>query len=684
MSNLSNRLQQRPFIRLLFCFCFGIILAECFSPHKKTAFVAIPAILLLLLLFGLKSFKDEISGALILFVFIFLGFFWALHRRYDPKEIPYGIYQAVLDEFPVKKGFSQRAILKLVNSGDKLTAYFDTSGFNPSLKPGCILVFEGKPQLIKNSGNPFEFDYQKYARRNGIGYNIHLNCNEYQFRSNRIKNLRYSALIVRDRLQEKLNGSGIEEKTLKVISAITLGTRDYLDPETTKSFTRTGTLHVLAVSGGNVAVVYAFIYLFFGFLKKRKTSYIFTVLVLTGIWAYTFITGLSPSVLRAAVMFSFISIGTSVKRSPDIYNILASSAFILLFFKPFLLYDVGFQLSYAAVTAIVFLQPLFFRLFYSKYWLIDKLWMLFTISIAAQIGTLPFSLWYFHQFPIYFWLSNLIVVPLVSVFLYLTFFVIFINPFFPLVGFYIMQLLSVVGGWMLKFLQFVEYLPHAVIENIYFSADQLFFCTLFIALSAAYLIYKKSIYIFASLSSLAALLLLTTIDLWKIQERDEIVIFNSKDRILLAFTKGNKTTWITDKTSLLPERFDYIIKPYEGFRRIKNSQFINFSQTGFYKNEMIAIKNNFINYNGVRIYLQNKEDSCRYNDFKFMDFIFTSNHKRIKSSSQIDLIQLNPPMILKINKASLPGFSQTGEARALQIKIDQKSADKKNFRIRNW
>ena len=467
MSNQGNRLQQAPFIRILIYFSTGIALAEWVLPPKNLFWFMIPVFLILCLIFRSKRSVQDFSGLLVLLIFLSLGFSWAVHRRYDPKQLPKGEYRAVLDEFPLEKGNSYRAAVKLTGSGTKILAYFDKSVAITTAKPGMPLCFKGQPQLITNAGNPFEFNYRKYVIRNNIGHRIYLKQKDYHFLSAaRTWNLRYEALILREILLKRLQETGIKGEIFRVISAITLGARDNLDPETTRSFTRTGTLHVLAVSGGNVAVVYVFLYLFFGFLNKRRTVAIFTVLILAGIWMYTFITGLSPSVLRAAVMFSFITVGKSMRRNPDTYNILASSAFILLFVQPSLLYDVGFQLSYAAVFAIVFLQPIFFKLFYSKYWIIDKLWIFFTVSLAAQVGTLPFSLWYFHQFPVYFWLSNIIVVPLVSLFLYLTFFVILIAPLIPTVAFFTSQVLALTGGMMLKFLHFVEYLPLAVIENI--------------------------------------------------------------------------------------------------------------------------------------------------------------------------------------------------------------------------
>jgi len=272
MSNQGNRLQQAPFIRILLYFACGIAIAEWVLPPKNLLWWILPALLILFLVFQKKLSKQDFSGFLILLIFLSLGLSWAVHRRYDPKELPYGVYVAVLDEFPLKKANSYRAEAELAGSGIKILVYFEKSEDFFTAKPGVFFCFKGKPQLITNAGNPYEFNYRKYALRNNIGHRIYLKQKDYHF-SGPVKRkweLRHEALRVRENFLNKLQNTGITGETFRVISAITLGARDNLDPETTRSFTRTGTLHVLAVSGGNVAVVYIFLYLIFGFLNKRQ------------------------------------------------------------------------------------------------------------------------------------------------------------------------------------------------------------------------------------------------------------------------------------------------------------------------------------------------------------------------------------------------------------------------------
>ena len=210
--------------------------------------------------------------------------------------------------------------------------------------------------------------------------------------------------------------NGVEGKQLKVASALLLGYRENLDKELVKSYASAGAMHVLAVSGLHVGILYLLLTRIFSFLKKVKKvkngKFILTILIVSFLWFYAIMTGLSASVMRATTMFSFIVIGNELlNRKTSIYNTLAVSAIILMIINPFIVYQVGFQLSYVAVVGIVYLQPKLNRLFYSRYKLVRGVWAITCVSLAAQIATFPLSLHYFHQFSTYFFISNLIVIP---------------------------------------------------------------------------------------------------------------------------------------------------------------------------------------------------------------------------------------------------------------------------------
>lgn len=686
MATLGERLHSAPFVRLLVPFIAGIVLAEWLLPEKNWIYLLLPVILTPLVFFFKKcSCKhDLIVGALLLLIFLSLGFTLGVNLRYVPEKLIGEKYFAVLDEFPVDKGKSFRAVIRLIKPEIKVLAYFEKSEEIALAKPGALFHFMASPELITNQGNPFEFDYKKYSIRNKIGHRVYLKIGGYHFLpSEQILNLQDRALILRQRLLGSLSRNGVKGETFKVISGITFGARDNLDPETTQSFIRTGTIHVLAVSGGNVAVIYILLNFLLRFLNRHKVGIVLhTLILVSGIWGYALITGLSPSVLRAATMFTFIVIGNNISRQPNVYNSLAASAFILLCFNPENLYDVGFQLSYAAVFSIVFMQPVLYKSFYLNNWILDKAWLLLSVSLAAQIGTLPFSLYYFHQFPTYFWLSNLIVVPLVTLLLYLTLLIIAIIPFIPLLGLMMAHFLNWIGDKMLQFLEFVEKLPFAVIENIYPSVSELLSISMFFILTALFIIYKKGKFAILALGALIMMLLINNISLYNTLSRKEIVLFNIPGKTLIAFTIGRQTTWLTTEKQGSFERLSYFTKPYKGFRKIKKETMIILSDTTSQSNSSLRIKNNFISFSGLNLFLLSNDQIPyeKFNGFpQTVVFLLTGNSiprttsPQFISSKSLNLTTCSPAAFytegILFNNLNKIGNFNANNAGAVKITI---------------
>ena len=242
--------------------------------------------------------------------------------------------------------------------------------------------------------------------------------------------------------------------------------KDELDFEVKQAYAAAGAMHVLAVSGLHVGIIFLILNTLLAILDTSKKGRIVkAIILLISLWSYAMITGLSPSVLRAATMFSFVIMGTVLNRSSSIYNTLAASAFFILIINPNLLFEVGFQLSYVAVLGIVYLQPLIYKRIYTRWWLLDKVWAITAVSIAAQIATLPLTLFYFNQFPVYFMLSNLLVIPSAAVILILGILLFIASP---------IPFISESIGWVLnKFIEGlnfgikeIEVLPNSLIEGL--------------------------------------------------------------------------------------------------------------------------------------------------------------------------------------------------------------------------
>ena len=559
---------------------------------------------------------------------LFLGIFIATDLKYRPQPLSKSEYFAVIDEFPIEKEKSFRAVIRLTEPKIKVLAYFEKSDQITNVEPGTVIWFRGQPELLQKTGNPFEFDYQAYAIRNNIGHRIYLkNNNIFILKAEKNLNLMEWSLIIRDRLLKILEKSGMKGEVFHLVSSISLGAREELEPETTQSFAKTGVIHVLAVSGMNVAIIFVVLDLMLRFLKRKKGGIIlYALLILAAVWGYALITGMSASVLRAAAMFSFIVIGTNMSRHPNIYNTLAASAFVLLCFNPSLVYDVGFQLSYAAVFSIVFFHPSIFGLLYFKYWIPDQIWTLLSVSLAAQIGTLPFLLHYFHQFPTWFLLANLMVIPLVTLILYLTFIVFAVAPIFPFLGEIMARILDWAGQGMLFSVHFVERLPYSILDSLYPTDITLFLVVLIVVLVALFIIYKSPKALIASLISTIILLLFNNLSNYKTLSRREVVVFNLPGKTLIALTTGMETFWLTTEKSNLIDKLKYYTKPYEGFRDIKKSSVICISDSTHQNTNKLFRKENFLNFDGLTFCVLNnrKSKNIDWENFPQMDMILLS------------------------------------------------------------
>lgn len=613
MKQLSELLRKAPFLRIIVPFIGGIFAGE----YLTTLPVFYPVIGLGLLSSGLfilnkTSFRFEFFFGIVLsFLFFGIGFFRTNNQKFNPENYTDQEYFAVLDEYPVEKNKTFKAIILPVNHSEKILAYFPKLSALEHVNPGDILFLKGRPELINNNGNPFEFDYKEYLKYRKIGHQIFLKEDSFRFIPNQNRqNLRYKALILRNNLIRILQKNGLEGETLNVITSIALGARDELDKETLQSFANTGVIHVLSVSGLHVGIIFVVLNYLLAFMRRIKWGDIFLMLLLlSALWFYAFITGLSPAVLRATTMLSFFVIGRGINRNSNIFNTLAVSAFVLLFINPFMLFNVGFQLSYLSVIAIVLFQPCLYRLLHFKHFLPDKIWICLTVSVAAQIGVFPLTIAYFHQFPIYFWLTNLLVIIQSTLLIYLTFFIILISPIIPIAGRLVAPVLQWNTDGMLWSVKNIETLPYAVISDIYVPWDTMLLSIIIISLFTLYIIYRKAIFVKSSLVLIALLLTFKIFDTYKCQKEEEIIVFNIPGETVLAFTYGNQSTFILGEDRLSEQKIDYYIKPYCGKRGIKQKTFVNYSENLNWRNTYLKIKNGLMNFNGVTIDIVNESDN---------------------------------------------------------------------------
>lgn len=262
--------------------------------------------------------------------------------------------------------------------------------------------------------NPYQFDYANHLRKQSVFHEIILPKNRLILHPKKHR----SIFRVADQLRKHINSILSQQHSftttqLSIINALLLGQRQDVDQDTFKAYRDAGAIHILAVSGLHIGILL----LFLSFILKplhlagKWGKYISGILTIVFLWFFAIIAGLSPSVLRAVTMFSFITIGMYTQSKTSIYNSLFISIFLLLCYDPLSLFSVGFQLSYLAVFSIVYIQPLLAKQFSPHFYPLKKIWETFTVTVAAQIGILPVTLFYFHQFPFLFFVSNLLIIP---------------------------------------------------------------------------------------------------------------------------------------------------------------------------------------------------------------------------------------------------------------------------------
>ncbi|MEM9835808.1 MAG: ComEC/Rec2 family competence protein [Bacteroidota bacterium] len=292
-----------------------------------------------------------------------------------------------------------------------LLLYFSPTEQSGRLSIGNQLLVRTTPERIGSPLNPHAFDAANYWGHQSIFHRSFVRDKDWSFYRTRAVDVRQWATRLRQAwlssFEDYLSGD-----QLAVAAALVLGKRDLLTDDLRSAYADTGAVHVLAVSGLHVGIVAWIILGILGFFlpDRRWARWLKTLLAIMGIWSFALITGFSPSVQRAATMFSTLLLGTLRRRKTYLLNTLAGTAFILLCWQPQLLFQVGFQLSFAAVTGIgLFLRPIQRAYYFPQHWQ-RKIWSVLSVSIAAQIGTLPFSIYYFYQFPLYFLLSGSIVI----------------------------------------------------------------------------------------------------------------------------------------------------------------------------------------------------------------------------------------------------------------------------------
>lgn len=497
------------------------------------------------------------------------------------------------------------------------------------IEAGQTLLIKGCLQCLPHSGNPYGFEYGQYLFRQGVTAQMFVSADSMVVVDVASRmDLQGIAAAIRKWSIANFAESGIHGSALELLNAVVLGERAGIERELNDKFIRSGAIHLLAVSGLHVGIVYLFLnYLFSLFFKPNNI--IRLVLTILLLFFYAFITGFSPSVTRAVLMFSLIQTGKVYLRPVNIFNILALSAFIILLYNPLYLFHAGFWLSHLAVGGIVAFYPVIYGLLSFKFIVWRWVWSLISVSMAAQISTFPLSLWMFGAFPSYFLLTNMLLLPIMAPVLILAL-LILAGGSIPLVKTILGAPLQELLVYMENTVRFVESLPGAYVTNIWVSLvlmALLYFC---IVIWSLFLDERKPGYL---IQGFAAILLVLGVGLaqWTSKKTAcNLVVFNANGHLLVQISdRGMCSGFVSE--GLAPAQLGYAASGYDRRNVITHRGFVTIPDV---QAEGLS--------SVYRINLQKKNFCLVHGDGRFAvnQHIAPSDVLILSGSPQLDLMEL--------------------------------------------
>ena len=435
-----------------------------------------------------------------------------------------------------------------VSVSGKVIVHLSIDSASLKLIPGDNILIKSNIKKIENPLNSWGFNYASFLESKQIEYILYANNNwkyiKYEITLKRI------ATICRNYCIQTFKKAGLIGEEFAVASALTFGYKDELDNEIRNTFSSSGAMHILAVSGLHVGIIYLMMMSLFKLIRfPLKYSWIKFLITIFIIWSYALISGLSPSVIRATTMLSFFIVAELFNKSTNVYNILAISAVFLLIIDPFYLMQVSFQLSYFAVLGILYLQPKIKRMFFFRNWLVNKIWMISSVSIAAQIATFPLALFYFHRFPNYFLLTNLFVIPVAFVLLVLGILIIVFSFSSKLLMFlgkgssYVLKALL----WVLKY---IEEMPWSLSDGFFISKLETFLIYLAILSLIIYVRNKNKLLLGSFLTVFAIIFFLDFKEDIGYYNQKIIMVYKLDNHFALDLISGNNHYFIAEQSVL--------------------------------------------------------------------------------------------------------------------------------------
>ena len=565
-------------IKFAFFLTAGIIIAH-FYPNILYFYLAISVYVSLLILWFIS--KDHLFQTIYFGIVTYTCFFFLGAVTYQinlPEFQKHGYYQT--DSIGLKENILQLKVKEVLKSdtynskyiaeviainnnyfNGKILLNIKKDSFEKILNIDDLLLISSKIKKIYAPLNPHQFDYSMYMKSLGIYNQIYISYQGILNQSKGILTLRGQASKIRNHLIKKLKKNELTPNEIAIVQALILGQKKDINKQLYSDYAAAGAIHILAVSGLHVGIIYFILLALLRPLKYLfKYELVISIIIVISLWGFAFLTGLSPSVIRAVTMFSFFAFAKAINRETNTINTLFLSYFTLLIINPLWLFHIGFQLSYLAVLSILWLLPLFNKVYCPKNYFARKIWDIFTVTLAAQTGIFPLSIYYFNQFPGLFFMTNLIILPFLGVLLGGGIILIILSVFNVLPEWF-----ALTYNYLIKFMNSCIHVianqKLFLFQNITFSLYKVFASYLLIISIILFWNYqnrKNSLFFAVGLSILFSVSIFDNYSNFK----NELIVFHKNKQSIIG-NKNNSVLNLYKSDATLNIRNSYPIKAYK-------------------------------------------------------------------------------------------------------------------------
>lgn len=610
--------ERHPFLRLLMPMIAGVVCGDAF-PYVLPAWMYLAGFLFLLLIFVVcRRRRFRWLFGLVAYALLFGVGFDAVSRQLAQSDYTFSnnssVYKVRIQEKPEMKERSVLCRATLLeefrqDSGAVATTrnnlfllYFPKDSLVAALRCGDELLVHARLSPPTNNGNPDEFDYARYLKRKGGSGTAYVAAGHWEvIGHDTSRTIGKIALEYREKVISLYCKLGFKGDELGVLSALTVGDKDELSDDIVETYSVAGASHVLALSGLHIGLLYGLLWLLLCPLWKRWgwLKPFLLLLIIAFLWGFAFLTGLSSSVVRSVIMFSLLALASLQPEKPLTLNTLAATAFLMLLYNPTWLFDVGFQLSFSAVAAILLVQPRLYALCRVENRFLRYVWGLLTVSVAAQLGTAPLVILYFSRFSTHFLLTNLWVIPMVTLILYSAVFLLMLTPF-PFLQHAFASVVEMLIRWQNAVLQWIERLPFSSVDDIWTDAWEVLLLYLLFGMVGCTLMRFTVRRIRLSLFALLLLVSYHTFSAIADAPQRSIVFYNVRGCPAVHCLTDGSRSWLACADSL-PDlsRLNRALSSHWNRLHLAAPQLIS----GDYSSPDLSLRNQILTYGGKRICL---------------------------------------------------------------------------------